>query len=46
MRSAAAEQALDIGEGEGDVGRAAVVALAAVGRRLHLAQQRVHLGGR
>src|SRR4051794_27157907 len=41
-----AEQALDIAEGEFDVGRAAVVALAAVRRRLHLAQERVHLVAR
>src|SRR5712671_4041683 len=40
------EQPLDVGEVERDVGRAAVIALAAVGGRLHLAQQRVHLGRR
>ena len=39
-----AEQALDVGELQFDVGRAAVVALAGMGRRFHLAQQGVHLG--
>jgi len=43
LPSAAAEEALDVGELELDVGGAAVVALAGVGRRLHLAQQGVHL---
>src|SRR5580692_2060834 len=41
--SAPAEQALDVGELQLHVGGAAVVALAGVGRRLHLAQERVHL---
>src|SRR5262249_200631 len=36
------EQPLDIGELEFHVSGAAVVALAGIGRRLHLAQQRVH----
>src|SRR6266567_1849109 len=40
-----AEQALDVGEFELDVGRPAVVALAGVRRLFHLAQQRVHLLG-
>src|SRR5437762_14094474 len=43
--STAAEQPLDVAELELDVGRAAVVALAGIRRRLHLAQQRVHLVG-
>jgi hypothetical protein len=42
---APAEQALDVREVEGDIGGAAVIALATVGGRLHLAQQRLHLGG-
>ena len=42
---APSEQPLDVGELELDVGRPAVVALAGIGRRLHLAQQRVHLLG-
>src|SRR5208282_3441108 len=37
------EQPLDIGELELDIGRAAVVALAGAGRRLHRAQERIHL---
>ena len=37
------EQPLDVGELQFDIGRAAVVALAGAGRRLHFAQQRVHL---
>ena len=41
-----AEQALDVGELQLHIGRAAVVALARVRRRLHLAQERVHLLGR
>ena len=41
----ASEQPFDIGEVERDVGRAAVIALAAVVGGLHLAQQCVHLGG-
>src|SRR6266478_8359767 len=45
-RLAPAEEALDVGEVECHIGRAAVIALAAVGGGLHLAQQRVHLGGR
>ncbi len=44
--SAPAEQALDIGKVERHIGRAPVIALAAVRRRLHLAQQRIHLGRR
>ena len=36
------EQSFDVGELQFDVGRAAVVALAAVGRCFHLAQQGVH----
>src|SRR5260370_3037508 len=40
---APAKQPLDIGEAELDIGRSPVVALAAMRRRLHLAQQRVHL---
>ncbi len=43
--SAPPEQALDVGELELDIGRAAVVALAGAGRLLHLAQKRVHLLG-
>ena len=39
------EQPLDVGQLQFDVGRAAVVALAGAGRRLHFAQQRVHLLG-
>src|SRR5271166_5013541 len=39
------EQPLDVGKLELDIGRAAVVALAGAGRRLHGAQQRVHLLG-
>src|SRR5215469_6959152 len=38
----AAEQALDVGELELDVGRPAMIALAGIGCRLHLAQERVH----
>src|SRR5579883_1807869 len=45
-RLSPAEQPLDVHELELDVGGPAVIALAAVGRRLHLAQQRVHLGRR
>src|SRR3546814_7857320 len=41
--SAPAEQLFDVCELQLDVGRAAVVALAAVRRCLHLTQQRVHL---
>jgi len=37
------EQTLDIGKFQRDIGRAAVIALARIGRRLHLAQQGVHL---
>src|SRR3546814_9279034 len=44
--SAAAEQPLDIGELQLDIGRAAMIALPGMGRRLHLPQQRVHLGRR
>src|SRR5262245_32902986 len=40
-----AEQALDIGQFEFDVSRSAVVALAGIGNRLHLAQERVHFLG-
>src|SRR5439155_6574856 len=43
-RSAPAEETLDIGESELDIGRAAVIALPAMRCRLHFAQQRVHLG--
>src|SRR5690606_28545825 len=39
----AAEQLFDIGELELYVGRPAMIALAGMGRRLHLAEQRVHL---
>src|SRR5205085_5210381 len=39
------EQPLDVAELELDVSRAAVIALAGIRRRLHLAQQRVHLVG-
>ncbi len=42
--SAPPEQPLDIGELQLDIGRAAVVALAGMGRGLHLAQQGIHLG--
>src|SRR5262245_7501502 len=45
-RSAAPEQAFDIGEVERHIGRAPVITLAAVWRRFHLTQQRVHLGRR
>src|SRR6476469_2369936 len=38
------EQPLDVGELQFHVGRAAVIALAGIGRPLHLAQQRIHLG--
>src|SRR3546814_3863019 len=38
-----AEQLLDVGELQLDIGRAAMVALAGMRRRLHLAEQRVHL---
>src|SRR5205814_794496 len=41
--SAPAEQPLDVVELELDVGRPPVVALAGMGRRLHLAEQRIHL---
>src|SRR5487761_41891 len=44
IRSAAAEQLLDFGEAQRDVGGPAVIALAGMRRRFHLAQQRVHLG--
>jgi hypothetical protein len=37
------KQTLDVGEFQFDIGRAAVVALAGIGRDFHLAQQRVHL---
>src|SRR5438132_6520783 len=40
--STPAEQPLDIAQRQSHKGRAAVIALAAVRRRLHLAQQRVH----
>src|SRR5204862_1846925 len=43
-RSATAEQPFDVAERERHIGRAAVVALPAVGGRLHLAQEGVHLG--
>ena len=43
--SRAAKEFFDIGELELDIGRAAVVALAGMGRGLHLAQKRVHLFG-
>src|ERR1700730_4398390 len=44
VRLAPAEQPLDIGEAEFDIGRSSVVALTAMRGCLHLAQQRVHLG--
>ena len=46
MRSAPPEQPLDIGEVERHIGRTPMIALAAVRRGLHLAQQRIHLRGR
>src|SRR3990167_1236280 len=42
--SAPAEQSLDIGELQLDIGRSAVIALAGIGRRLDLTQEGVHLG--
>src|SRR5258708_32358678 len=42
--SPAPEQPFDVGEAQLDVSRTAVIALAAMRRRLHLAQQRIHLG--
>src|SRR5215475_1468921 len=41
--SSAAEQPLDIGELELHVSRPAVIALAGIGRRLHLTQECIHL---
>src|SRR5581483_12017435 len=45
LRLAAAEQALDVGELQLDIGGPTVIALAGMRRRLHLAQQRIHLLG-
>src|SRR5258708_18692245 len=42
--SPAPEQPFDVGEAQLDVSGTAVIALAAMRRRLHLAQQRIHLG--
>src|SRR5262249_60028319 len=42
-RSSPAEQPLDIAELEFHVGRPAVIALAGIGRRLHLTQECIHL---
>jgi len=39
------EQLFDIRQFQFDIGRAAVVALAAVGRALHFAQERIHFVG-
>src|SRR5690348_9258163 len=44
IRSPATEQLLDLGETQRDISRPAVIALAGMRRRFHLAQQRVHLG--
>src|SRR5262249_61276739 len=41
--SSPAEQPLDIGELELHVGRPPVIALAGIGRRLHLTQESIHL---
>src|SRR5690348_12064452 len=43
--SASTEQALNVGELQLHIGRAAMIALAGVRRRLHLAKQGVHLLG-
>src|SRR5688572_10093454 len=45
FKSAAAEQPLDIGQLQGNIGRPPMVALSGVGRAFHVAQQRIHLIG-